>query len=233
MGDNNSGERLAATVMLVRDGAQGLETLMMQRPRRGSFADAWVWPGGAVDAEDFADTDAATASDISITSVPAEAAALPQELLATRNAAGRELHEETGMRATGLVPYALWSPPGDTSPKFRTWFYAASEFSGVPVPHELEVAALEWVCPREMLAAHARDEITLVVPTWVTLWQLEQLGSVERVVQRAQTGPFELYATYYEREEQVFYWSGDTLHGDCGIHRLETASRPWRYRREE
>src|SRR5215469_4278530 len=42
--------RLAATVMLVRDGANGLEVLMVRRSSRGAFApDAFVFPGGTVD----------------------------------------------------------------------------------------------------------------------------------------------------------------------------------------
>ncbi|MEP2989499.1 MAG: NUDIX hydrolase [Parasphingorhabdus sp.] len=45
--------RLAATVMLIRDGAQGLEVFMVQRPGKGDFPDLHVFPGGKVDADDF------------------------------------------------------------------------------------------------------------------------------------------------------------------------------------
>ena len=46
--------RLAATVMLVRDGAAGLEVYMVKRPGRGDFPDLHVFPGGKVDEDDFA-----------------------------------------------------------------------------------------------------------------------------------------------------------------------------------
>ena len=46
--------RLAATVMLVRDGDHGLEVYMVQRPGRGDFPDLHVFPGGKVDEEDWA-----------------------------------------------------------------------------------------------------------------------------------------------------------------------------------
>jgi 8-oxo-dGTP pyrophosphatase MutT (NUDIX family) len=46
--------RLAATVMLIRDGATGLEVYMVQRPGRGDFPDVHAFPGGKVDADDFA-----------------------------------------------------------------------------------------------------------------------------------------------------------------------------------
>lgn len=45
--------RLAATVMLIRDGAQGLEVFMVQRPSKGDFPDIHVFPGGKVDVGDF------------------------------------------------------------------------------------------------------------------------------------------------------------------------------------
>ena len=40
---------VAATVVLLRDGAGGLEVLMIERPDRGSFAGAWVFPGGKLE----------------------------------------------------------------------------------------------------------------------------------------------------------------------------------------
>jgi 8-oxo-dGTP pyrophosphatase MutT (NUDIX family) len=48
--------RPAATVMLVRDGAVGLEVFMMRRTFTASFASGmWVFPGGRVDDADGAD----------------------------------------------------------------------------------------------------------------------------------------------------------------------------------
>src|SRR6187399_1716754 len=43
---------VAATVVLLRDGDHGLEVLMIERPDRGSFAGAWVFPGGKLDPGD-------------------------------------------------------------------------------------------------------------------------------------------------------------------------------------
>ena len=45
--------RLAATTLIVRDGATGLEVLMVRRSLQASFMPgAYVFPGGAVDAAD-------------------------------------------------------------------------------------------------------------------------------------------------------------------------------------
>ena len=42
----------AATVVLVRDGRDGMETLMLRRNSRGAFGGMWVFPGGQVDPSD-------------------------------------------------------------------------------------------------------------------------------------------------------------------------------------
>lgn len=88
--------RDAATVMLVREGAQGLEVLLMRRASGHAFmADRWVFPGGRVDARD---ADEALEGALS---QPFEAAeGLAEDEHAARAiliAALREVFEETGM----------------------------------------------------------------------------------------------------------------------------------------
>ena len=57
--------RPAATLILVRDGANGLEVLLAKRTHLANFAGgAYVFPGGAVDADDSAPELAALASDL-------------------------------------------------------------------------------------------------------------------------------------------------------------------------
>ena len=45
--------RLAATVVLAREGADGIEVFMIQRPGRGDFPNLHVFPGGKVDEADY------------------------------------------------------------------------------------------------------------------------------------------------------------------------------------
>ncbi|MGH8972767.1 MAG: NUDIX hydrolase [Acidimicrobiia bacterium] len=95
--------RPAATLMLVRDGVDGMEVLMLRRHPDAVFAaDAWVFPGGAVDAADNdlppAGVAGPTDSDASIT------IGVPSGGLAFFVAAARECFEEAGIllaRPTG------------------------------------------------------------------------------------------------------------------------------------
>jgi 8-oxo-dGTP pyrophosphatase MutT (NUDIX family) len=82
--------RPAATVILVRDGASGLEVFMVERHRQIEFASgALVFPGGGVDEADFA-----IAADPARGRPPA---GLDQTSRALRVAAIRETFEECGV----------------------------------------------------------------------------------------------------------------------------------------
>jgi len=91
--------RPAATVVLLRDAAGGVEVLLLRRHRRSGFAaDAWVFPGGVVDARDRS----GEAADRMDGPSPEEWARRlgmddPAEALGYVAAAIREAFEETGI----------------------------------------------------------------------------------------------------------------------------------------
>lgn len=91
--------RPAATVVLLRDADGGLEALLLRRHRRSGFAaDAWVFPGGVVDASDrsgeVADRlDGPSAAEWARRLDVAD----PGEALGYVTAAIREAFEETGI----------------------------------------------------------------------------------------------------------------------------------------
>lgn len=99
--------RPAATIVLAREARRGPEVLLLRRPGRSSFAaNAWVFPGGAVDRDDSAATVAER-----LLGPPAEWWA---ERLGTEDtsalgyvaAALREAWEETGILLADPVPAA-------------------------------------------------------------------------------------------------------------------------------
>jgi len=92
--------RAASTTLVVRDGAAGLEVLMVRRSPLASFMPgAYVFPGGAVDAADGAD-DSAAACDESAAALAMRVGgptAVGSRALAHSVAALRECFEECGL----------------------------------------------------------------------------------------------------------------------------------------
>ncbi|GHD05023.1 NUDIX hydrolase [Zhihengliuella salsuginis] len=169
----------AASAVVIRDGAAGLEVLMLRRLDRGSFAGAWVFPGGYVDPEDtpvrFQYDDAASwGADVPVREVPAGLRA------AARAAAVRETEEETGLvlNEADLVPTTCWVPPAASPKRMRAWYFLAPLAGGggeirlSPGEH----SAAEWLTPADALARHGAGEMLLVPPTWFTLHGLAVLG---------------------------------------------------------
>ena len=220
---------VAATVVLLRDGRDGPEVLMIERPDRGSFAGAWVFPGGKLDPGDHGPIGDATA--------PEEADA--------RRAAVRETREETGLEVTAsaLLTLSCWDPPPGLPLRIRTWFFLCE----APPDGELrlepgEVVSAEWLRPSDALRRQAKGEITLYPPTWVTLHGLAEAKDVDSAFAAARVRGVLTFETQVRRgpEGPVFYWREDAeYHEDSPgaasgpRHRLQTGVNPWVYTRRD
>jgi 8-oxo-dGTP pyrophosphatase MutT (NUDIX family) len=145
--------REAATVIVLRGGDDALEVLLIKRnPAQRFMGGAWVFPGGAVDAEED-----------------------------HRVAGVREVAEETSVDlpdAEALIEFSRWITPAEVKIRFDTrLFLVAAPEGAEPVPDGGETVDLGWYSPAEALAAYERDEILLVFPTIKTLEQLSPFGS--------------------------------------------------------
>lgn len=168
--------RDAATVVLLRDGAVGLEAFLMRRPLTMAFAPGmYVFPGGAVDDEDLSvglDLDAD-----SIFSAPLVVAAI------------RETWEECGVRLEprALKPWTHWVTPEVESRRFDTRFFAAQ----LPPGQEARVVTDEtdhgeWLTPGRALAEHAANRMPMLPPTTATLRDLADFETAEAALLSAQ-----------------------------------------------
>ncbi|WP_194422147.1 NUDIX domain-containing protein [Microbacterium abyssi] len=202
---------VGGTAVLVREGDDGLETLLIRRPDRGSFASAWVFPGGVVE-------------DVDV--VPGES----EEHVAAR-AAARECAEEVGLRPEGLHVLSCWVPPAEAPKRVRTWFYLAGAHRDVLRLAPDEVLDAQWLTPAEALRRHAAGEAILFPPTWVTLDWLEGRTTIDEALAAASV--LELYETHLIGGG-VFVWGGDAEHpkGGGGRHRIDTSVLPWQYARD-
>jgi 8-oxo-dGTP pyrophosphatase MutT (NUDIX family) len=164
--------RQAASVILLRDGAEAqrdsgaLEVLLVKRTPEARFmGGVWVFPGGAVDAQE-GEGDAAH-----------------------RVAAVRELSEEAAITLDTpeeLVKFSRWITPAEVKIRFDTHFFLALLPDGQePRVDGEECVDLGWFTPAGALDAHREGKILLVFPTIKHLEQLGAFASVESLMSYA------------------------------------------------
>jgi 8-oxo-dGTP pyrophosphatase MutT (NUDIX family) len=163
---NTSGEvvkpRTAASVIVLRDSDGGPEVLLVQRnPKQRFMGGAWVFPGGAVHAEDGG----------------------PEE------AGRRELDEEAGLTladTNGFVPFSRWITPEETTIRFDTYFFVTEAPPGAdPKCDGEECVDLRWLRPTDALESYGRGQFDLVFPTIKHLEQLAEFESVAHALEVA------------------------------------------------
>ncbi len=213
----------AATVVLLRDAAAGLEVLLVRRGRALVFhGGAWVFPGGRVDPEDI---------------VPGG-----DDLAAARRAAVRETQEEAGLdvAADALVPVSHWTTPPGQKRRFATWFFAAAvDGEARVVVDGDETSHHRWVQPAAALAARDDGELELPPPTVVTLTTLVGLPTAADALQRAAAADPTVFVPRLHAlgDGGVSLYAGDAAYPDGVLdrpgprHRLLMLPSGWRYER--
>jgi 8-oxo-dGTP pyrophosphatase MutT (NUDIX family) len=206
----------AATVVPLRDGPGGLETLMLHRSSSLAFAGGmWVWPGGRVEVGDHP-----------VGALPADPALDDADMLvAARRAAVREATEESGLvlDPATLVWFSHWTPPVQSNKRYSTWFFAAPAPVGIIEVDGSEIRDHAWWSPAEAMRRRDALEIELSPPTWITLEHLRQFESVtDALDELGRTEPMR-YATRFGHagDEAVCLYHGDVAYDD-----VEQADRP-------
>jgi len=153
-------------VILLRGGAEALEVLLVRRTPQARFmGGVWVFPGGAVDAEEGAGDEA------------------------HRAAAIRELSEEAAVMLSDpaeLVKFSRWITPAEVKIRFDTHFFLAPLPAGQePQVDGEECVDLGWYTPSAALDAYAAEQIELVFPTIKHLEQLGEFPSVDDLLDYA------------------------------------------------
>ena len=201
--------RPAATMLLLRDAPEGLQVLMTRRSSNANFAaDAFVFPGGMVDAQD------AQCHDIAARRVAQDAALLTQAIAALREtyeelgillarnrdgtpasadqiaAIGRKLPLAAQCRDAGLVlcadqvfRFVHWTTDRVMSRRFKVPFFVARIPEGQePVADETEQFEPVWVSPKDALARHHDGKFFMLFPTVRTLERLGRFANVAEVL---------------------------------------------------
>ncbi|HEX2057326.1 MAG TPA: MBL fold metallo-hydrolase [Actinomycetota bacterium] len=202
--------RPAATLVVLRDGPEGVEVLLTKRPDHLRFmGGATVFPGGAVAAADR-DPRWAEASG-----PPAEGADLAACVCALREAfeevglllaegppiARPESHDAlrfleacleggTRLRTQRLVAGGRWVTPAGSPIRFDAHFFLAEAPDGwEPDPDPGEVAAARWATPRAALDELASGAALMAPPTIEMLQRLDGVPSVAAALDAVAAAP--------------------------------------------
>ena len=200
----------AATVLLLRDGANGLEVLMTRRSMTASFVPgAYVFPGGGIDALDAASHGQAarrpSQSDVHLTEAIAAIRESFEELgvLLARRPDGSHADasdiaalsrsapfvaqcQARGLRlaADEVFVLAHWTTDRDLPRRFEVPFLVARMPQGqAPVADETEQFEPLWVRPKDALARHKAGQFFIIFPTIRTLERLQAYPTVDSVLQ--------------------------------------------------
>jgi 8-oxo-dGTP pyrophosphatase MutT (NUDIX family) len=184
--------RLAASLIGVRDGADGPEVLVIERTLDHRFLPGYVaFPGGAVDPAD----------------APLAERWFGDAAEASRAAAVRELVEEVGLAVTEetilgidregalrpiddapppvaqLPEVARWIAPKQVPVRFDARYYAARmDGAADPAPDGVEAAKAWWASPRELMSAWEAGELLFYWPTHFTMKALAGCRDAEEVL---------------------------------------------------
>lgn len=203
----------AATVIPLRDGPDGLETLMLRRNSKLEFAGGmWVFPGGRVDDGDRRDDDV-------------------DDLAPAGRAAVREAVEEADLviDESSLVVFSHWAPPAIAPKRFATWFFVAPAPEGDITIDGGEIHDHSWFRPDDALAARHSLEIEMAPPTWITLFELSLFGDVDEALATTSAREPEHFTTHVAMVEGgvVALWHGDAGYDDQEADRVGPRHRLW------
>jgi len=200
----------AATVLLLRDGPQGLEVLMTRRSTQASFAPgAYVFPGGGIDSTDaqvhHLAMRRAGQDDTRLTQAVAAIRESFEELgvlLATdqdgqmvtmqdieqldRSQSLFEQCQAKGLRlaADQVFVLAHWITDRDLKRRFDVPFLVARmPADQTPVADEKEQFEPIWIRPQDALERHRADDFFIIFPTIRTLERMHTHATVDSVLQ--------------------------------------------------
>jgi len=201
--------RDAATVMLVRDGRDGVEVFLMRRHLGAAFTPgAHVFPGGAVDAADheldgvdpfvvaairecFEEAGALLAYDATDSFVdlrdPVTAARFETHRRAihagTLTMAELCAWERLRLATDALVPFGRRVTPPGAPRRYDTCFFVARAPAHQALVHDdAELIESGWFLPADALARFETGELDLIRPTQESLEHLAGLQSVDEIL---------------------------------------------------
>lgn len=206
--------RPAATVVLLRDRVNGLEVLLLRRHGALEFAAGmWVFPGGRLDAADYADD--------------------PDDVMAAAlRAAVRETREEAGLVVAPeqMRYFSHWTTPEGEVKRYATWFFIAA----IDTTDEVRVDGGEidehrWTTPADALAAYRNKTIEMLPPTFITLSELATCRTAADALAMYGSRPVVEILPKFVQSEQgpCVLYQGDAGYADADPRKPGARHRCW------
>ena len=211
--------RDAATVMLLRDGDDGLEVFMLLRNLKSDFVGgAYVFPGGGVDEgdgppgsdeafriaairESFEEAGLLLATGPDGTVVSFQDPITAERFVEHRRAVDGgersilDVCAEEGLRPAvdSMVHFSRWVTPLGAPRRYDTRFLVAhAPPEQVGLHDDREVVANLWIRPRDALERHAAGEFEMIFPTVRSLEDIARFELADDVLaDAAARGPIE------------------------------------------
>lgn len=210
--------RPAATVIILRDGPKGLETLIMRKNSKANFLGGfWVFPGGSVEEGDKAET--------------------AQQTL--KRAAVRETKEEADLdvEPDDLVYISRWVTPETAPKRFDTHFFLVPALSSDVMVDGGEIVDSDWVTAEEAITRQSQKDIEMMPPTLVTFHWLKPFSTVAEAMAYFRNKAIREFRPKadFSNEQLTMLYAGDAGYekGDPDIpgarHRCLMIDGSWRY----
>lgn len=248
--------RPAATVMVLRDGDDGVELLMLRRSRKASFfPHAWVFPGGRVDAADAHVETRGQIDDLPDDGRPFAVAAIREcfeeagvwlgdgdaspALRAALNGRSATLSDAPHLVADleRLEMWSWWITPTIEPKRYDTRFFITAlrpderAASDAARHDEVETVASAWLRPEDALAA---EDFFLAPPTFMTLRELSGFATAADAMAAAAARAVRPIMPVHGQDDAgrlVIALPGDPMHSDpqpaCAARRVVLTNHRW------
>jgi len=193
--------RPAATVIVFRYGSQGLELLMLKRSRKaGFFPNAWVFPGGRLDAGDY---DLLRTGSVKGLADEAFAVAAIRECFEESGVWLGQGQPKPGFRALlnaqkaslsddpTLIPelnrlafWAHWITPKGEARRYDTRFFLtflSSDEQSLARHDDSETVDSRWITAEKAVALHESGEWFMAPPTYLILRELKHFDTQQQI----------------------------------------------------
>jgi len=181
----------AASVILLRDSP--LEVLMIRRNTKSTFVpDAWVFPGGVVEATDHALGDGTDLGTMRVAAArelfeesgiwlgaKLEHAEEKRRALLAGEATFASLVRESPPDFSALVWTSRWITPAGVPKRFDTYFFlAVAGRDAIASAENVEAVEVKWIAPSEAI-----EKLQIVFPTLKNLEAIAGFTSAEELLE--------------------------------------------------